>query len=123
MTIGRLGLKIKVTNQGQGFRLELSINRRHVFIVASSAARQHGEACGVSQPKPAAVVESSTCGRGKAIDLTSILDRGQFFYGLNVQPGLLRVRPNSSLCKHARRYSQGNVLLIRSDLSLSDFYR
>jgi len=38
----------------------------------------HCEACGVARPRPAAVAESSACGRGNAVGLTSILDRGQY---------------------------------------------
>ena len=33
----------------------------------------------VVRPKPAAAVESNTCGRGNAVGLISILDRGEFF--------------------------------------------
>jgi len=46
--------------------------------VTSLAASYSGKACGVARPRPAAVAESSTCGRGgKAVGLISILDGGQ----------------------------------------------
>ena len=38
-----------------------------------------GQASGVAQPRPADAAESSACGRGNAVGLTSILDQGQFF--------------------------------------------
>jgi len=54
---------------------------------SSSAARLRGEACGVARPRPAqrrrsssARVDDVTLYRGNVIGLTSIIDRGQFFY-------------------------------------------
>jgi len=35
------------------------------------------EACGVARPRPAAAAESSACGRGNEVGLTSVLDRRQ----------------------------------------------
>lgn len=39
-----------------------------------SAAKRAGEACGVARPRPVAAAESSACGRGNAVGLTSIED-------------------------------------------------
>ena len=51
------------------------------FTVTSSAARWHGEARGVARPWPAVAAESSACGRGNAVGLTSLIpDVGQSFF-------------------------------------------
>jgi len=46
--------------------------------VMLSAASQRDEASGVARPRPAAATESSARGRGNAVGLTSILNRGPF---------------------------------------------
>ena len=56
-----LGLKVKVVSQGQW--LGLSTARHAASQLAS----------------PAAAAESSACGRGNAVGLTSVFDQGQFF--------------------------------------------
>jgi len=53
----------------------------YVIIVTSSAARQRGEACGVTLPRPAAAAESRECGRGNVAGPT---DRRQFSSYLSV---------------------------------------
>jgi len=49
------------------------------------------EACGLVRPRSATAAESSACGRGNVVGLTSILDRGQFSWFNNAFSSSVRL--------------------------------
>ena len=67
----------------------------------------------MARPKPAAAAESSECGRGNAVGLTSIfLDRRQFFL-VSINVSLIKVGPiYALLCRKIGKEQYSNSVVI-----------